>query len=122
MTKLFANFWNIDLGHVVVGGVFIFGLGVSWATQTDAIREVRTLTETRTQAVAVALDHAVSERNLKIAAVVERLTKDEEAIRAVGSFDREIGILSTQIKALTAEVASLRQELREYQPQRKSAD
>lgn len=113
MSRTFANFWNIDLGHVCIAGVFLFGLGVGWQKMSARVDTVDTLASTNHQMAMTAISSAVSERNLKLEALASRVATDEMEIHTVADLKTQVAVIAFQMTNINGQLSGLRTELKE---------
>ena len=135
MSRTFADFWNINLGHVVVAVGFLCGLAVTWQKTVARIEEVATSEGTHYSITRSALDSAVVERNLKIAALEQRMdnadvatstTEDlklnalaarvqrtEDDVRVVADLKTQVTVIATNLTYLNKQIDGWRQDMKE---------
>lgn len=121
MSRTFANFWNIDLGHICIAAVFLFGLGVGWQKMSARVDAVEFKTETNHQAAMTAIDNTKAERNLKIETLSARIGATENELHLVGDLKVQVAVIASQMTSINAQLSGLRADLKEQAAARLTA-
>lgn len=119
--KTFTNFWNIDLGHVIVAVTFLVGLVGAWEKMGARIESVSVSEATHFSVADSALKAAVGERNLKLDALEARMSRAESDVRTVGDLKTSVAVIGTELNSLAKEISGLRLEIKEQALARRAA-
>jgi hypothetical protein len=142
MSRTFADFWNINLGHVCVAVVFLCGLVVSWEKQVAQVEKVsveRVVGDVENaKAIAVAVHErnlkldaveqelyqvkiaaqaevtaAAKERQLQLAALTARVERTENDVRAVADLSQKVAVIASELTMLNKQLDGWRQDMKE---------
>lgn len=106
MKSIFTDFWKVNLGHVAIAAVFIFGLGVTWTQANGRVEMVDIRESNRHETVLRAIETDVKERDIYLAAVRVRLD-------AVESWQKDASTILKAIEALTNEQRHTNESLKD---------
>jgi predicted negative regulator of RcsB-dependent stress response len=119
---MFRDFFRINIGHVAVIVVFVFGLGVAWAKLDGNIQQVVTteiIHYDQTMKADKVLQDAV---DLKIGAQADRLMRVEGSQRDITQLTTAVAVLSSEVKTLQEVGRELKAELQAIRSQRQLKD
>jgi hypothetical protein len=97
MSKLFQGFFHINIGHIAIATIFVFGVGKSWS-KYDAKIDTAINTE---------LTHYTALKETDLAAST-RIEKAEAQTKDIAALTTAVAVLSTEVKNLSEEVKRLR--------------
>lgn len=112
VSRTFADFWSINLGHLCLAATFIFGLGLQWEKASGRMDLIEDRIAVKHEAALNAIAVTTSERDIKFAALTERIVRDEAQVSMIADLRISIATIAGEMKALNGQLSGIRDDLR----------
>lgn len=113
VSRTFADFWSINLGHLCLAATFIFGLGLQWEKASGRMDLIEDRIAVKHEAALNAIAVTTNERDIKFAALTERIVRDEAQVSMISDLRISIATIATEMKGLNQQLGAFRQELQD---------
>lgn len=105
------------MGHVCLAATFVFGLGLAWQKSNDRMDKIEDRAQVNHSAALQAVAVAANERDLKLAAITERVVRDESELHLISELRTSVAVIATEMRGLNAQIAAFREEQHPRKPE-----
>lgn len=111
--QIFDGFFHINVGHVAIVAVFLFGVGVSWSKYDSRIDRAESSVNASKETAQVATSALATTVETRTKGIESRVTRLEDQQVAVTALATNVAVLATEVKNLQEVVRDLKDELRQ---------
>lgn len=115
MKNVFTDFWKVNLGHVAIAAIFLFGLGVSWSQQNARVDMLDQRESNRDTALNLAVTTAAKERLAQIAVIDARMDAVERWQKDATTILKAIEVLTIEQRHTNESLKDIRIDLKDVQ-------